>query len=445
VSRVCVLYAADAAPYAEELVAALGAERTRRGPPEPGDIIVVLIAREPPPRADVACARGDTVIGIRVVGTDDPSPPPATATSWYLRADDRELEIAAIARRLARLLEAGPPPPPVEAPDLSALLELEARGAVRRRRAAALAPVGVGVGAAAGTRSDPLVGGPVVAPTAHTGRLLLRRRRAVADVTVFSPQRVCAGDTFLVQVFVHPPARAGDARGLAMEFDTATARRGVASLAVPLARGAELTLELAAPGLLVEESVRQVRWRGRLESVQFGVTVAADADAGSRVATLLLSHDSVPAGQVKFVLGVAPGPRSAATPAGDEARAYQRAFVSYAREDYGEVLRRVQVLRNARLSRLEVFQDILDIDPGERWGRRLYLEIDRSDVLLLFWSAAAHASEWVRREVRYALDRRVTEFDRPEIVPVIIESPPHPPWPELTGQHFDDVVARLIG
>jgi hypothetical protein len=50
----------------------------------------------------------------------------------------------------------------------------------------------------------------------------------------------------------------------------------------------------------------------------------------------------------------------------------------------------------------------------------------------------------VRREVQYALARKVTEFDRPEILPVILEVPPCPPWPELAHQHFDDVVARLI-
>jgi hypothetical protein len=153
----------------------------------------------------------------------------------------------------------------------------------------------------------------------------------------------------------------------------------------------------------------------------------------------------VPVGHVKFKLTVAAQPTvSPAAPVGDDARPYQHAFISYAREDWVEVLRRVQVLRLKRLTRLSCFQDVLDEDPGARWERRLYREIDRCDVLLLFWSTAARDSEWVRREVQYALARKVTEFDRPEILPVILEVPPCPPWPELAHQHFDDVVARLI-
>ena len=65
---------------------------------------------------------------------------------------------------------------------------------------------------------------------------------------------------------------------------------------------------------------------------------------------------------------------------------------------------------------VRTFQDVLDLTPGERWERSLYRHIDISDIVLLFWSNAAKRSKWVRKEVRYALDRKHgDEFALPEI------------------------------
>jgi hypothetical protein len=112
-------------------------------------------------------------------------------------------------------------------------------------------------------------------------------------------------------------------------------------------------------------------------------------------------------------------------------------FISYAWADRNEVLKRTQMLA---LNGIEFFQDILALDPGERWERRLYREIDRSDVFYLFWSSAAKESTWVIKEVQYAMTRRGNdELAPPEILPVIIEGPPpvEPP-PELSHLHFND-------
>jgi hypothetical protein len=56
-----------------------------------------------------------------------------------------------------------------------------------------------------------------------------------------------------------------------------------------------------------------------------------------------------------------------------------------------------------KIAGMSVFQDILDLGPGERWEKALYGEIDRCDVFLLFWSRAAAASEWVSKEIDCSL------------------------------------------
>jgi len=73
-------------------------------------------------------------------------------------------------------------------------------------------------------------------------------------------------------------------------------------------------------------------------------------------------------------------------------------------------------------------------------------KIDESDVFFLFWSTAAKRSEWVIKEVRYAIERHGgDEFAPPEIVPVLIEGPPPvAPPAELRHLHFNDKFLYFI-
>lgn len=81
----------------------------------------------------------------------------------------------------------------------------------------------------------------------------------------------------------------------------------------------------------------------------------------------------------------------------------QKAFLSYSSSDRTEVLKRAQGMRAAQI---EVFQDVLSLDPGERCKQQIFKRIDESDIFLLFWSQAARDSKWVLKEARYALKRK---------------------------------------
>ena len=85
---------------------------------------------------------------------------------------------------------------------------------------------------------------------------------------------------------------------------------------------------------------------------------------------------------------------------------------------------------------------MLSLEPGEAWEQRLYDEIDRCDLFLLFWSSNAAKSEWVERETEHAIARQRATEGSPEITPIIIEGPPPAkPIPEqLRHMHFNDYV-----
>jgi hypothetical protein len=266
---------------------------------------------------------------------------------------------------------------------------------------------------------------------------------AEVQCTVFAPPAAAPGDTVLVQAFAHLPEDADEARAVAEELDVGARRRAFRSLAAAVRHGARLDFELRMPRLEVDDPVASLTWQGRTEAVQFGVTLPPDVRPGTVIGTLSVGVDGAPFGHVKFTLAISEGAQEPAAPVGDDARRYRRAFVSYASRDRDEVLRRVQMLT---LSGIEYFQDVMSLEPGERWSDALERAIRDADVFLLFWSSRAKESTWVRREVDYALACQAGDDDRPPAIrPVILEGPPVvPPWDDLAHLHFDDRVLYFM-
>lgn len=265
------------------------------------------------------------------------------------------------------------------------------------------------------------------------------------DAAVFCPPTVARAGSFLVQCFLYPPESSAAVDAQAREADDAATRRGSYSLPLDIPRGARIDLHLELPGLTVPEPDAFVTWRGRIAPVQFDVTVPADTPGANAIGRIRFAVDGVPAGTLRFQVGLAP----AGTPAEDadarevRARRYRRAFISYSSKDRVEVLKRVQGIRQTGIT---VFQDILDLEPGMRWEKALYREIDNCDVLYLFWSTSAAQSEWVKKEIDYALARKAGVDDNPpDIQPMPIEGPPIVPPPEaLKALHFNDALLAQI-
>jgi hypothetical protein len=263
----------------------------------------------------------------------------------------------------------------------------------------------------------------------------------VVSCSVFSPPQVSPGATFLVQVYAHLPEDAGQASQLAKEAVKESEKLGSKTLDSEVERGTKLGFDLSLPSLLIDEPSQHLVWRGRPEAVKFGVTVPATQQPGNVIGTVRVSQDGVPFGHVKFQLTVAAVGAAAPAPQPQPTRnwvQYKKAFVSYASKDRPEVLKRAQML--ARLVP-DFFVDFMKLEPGERWEKGLYKQIDESDAFFLFWSTAAKQSKWVMKEVDYALARKgADESGPPEIIPMVIEGPPPVKPPRrLSHLHFNDL------
>jgi TIR domain len=97
---------------------------------------------------------------------------------------------------------------------------------------------------------------------------------------------------------------------------------------------------------------------------------------------------------------------------------------------------------------IDFFLDAVSLRSGEIWERRLYEEIDRSDVFMLFWSKNVEQTEskWIEREVTYALNRQEASEDQlPCFRPTFLggDKPNRPPWLPAHIQ-FDNALRRHL-
>jgi hypothetical protein len=266
--------------------------------------------------------------------------------------------------------------------------------------------------------------------------------------TVFAPLQASPGDGLLVQVFAHLAAQVPLLADIAKDADADARRRDSIELDEPVGHGEELVFELTMDGLDVREpTLMRLVWKGKPKSVKFDVRVPDDFACKDVTGTVEVYRLNVPVGALRFKLKVVPRALAAALPAEtipeQKFTRYKYAFISYASEDRAEVLRRVQLLP---LVEIDYFQDVTSLDPGDRWAQELYKEIDKSDVFFLFWSEAARDSEWVNREVLYALEHRHGDDGcAPVIKPVLLKGPPPVPPPEsLRSLHFNDKIMYFI-
>jgi hypothetical protein len=84
----------------------------------------------------------------------------------------------------------------------------------------------------------------------------------------------------------------------------------------------------------------------------------------------------------------------------------------------------------------DVFTDVRNLAAGAPYPTQLLERIDSSDVLYLFWSRHAKASEWVDREWRYGLKQHGIDFVDP--VPLVDPRRVPPPAELAAEKHFND-------
>lgn len=260
---------------------------------------------------------------------------------------------------------------------------------------------------------------------------------ASLDVTAFAPPTVRYGEEFILQLFVHSAEQAKYVENIAKEFDSASGARSSSSLWEGIAGGAKLEFQLQLRHGTANTSLAKLRWSGRPQAVQFLVTANTRQSHDALFGTVTVNCDSVPIGQLSFKVILTTSVEKMSPECVGIADRFSQFFISYASKDRAEVVKRVQML--SRLGKA-FRQDFLDLDPGDRWERKIYEFIRECDATLLFWSSNAKASEWVMRECRFCIEHKGVD----RLLPVIIEFPPPLPPPEFAELHMNDRLLAFV-
>jgi hypothetical protein len=165
--------------------------------------------------------------------------------------------------------------------------------------------------------------------------------------------------------------------------------------------GNRVEVRVDGDGLTIAEARQILNFTGRPIPLYFTASMPRWSARVKFFVTVRLFQRGIPIGRSTFAIERGKARTSQTGPT--HATRYRHAFLSYANPDRVKVLEIAQAFTRTGIN---VFQDVLSLEPGERWEQKLFRKIDYADLFMLFWSSAARNSEWVIREAEYALDRR---------------------------------------
>jgi len=167
--------------------------------------------------------------------------------------------------------------------------------------------------------------------------------------------------------------------------------------------GTPVTVTLSVHGLTVDPPEQTFTWEGGRSILGFTVAVSEDTEEGFIPLNFHVVIAGIIVARLQLDVEITPTPKKKGmtTATGNPART---AFASYSSKDALRVLDRVNSIKIS--AGIDVFQDCLDLHPGEEWKPRLDYEIRHRDAFLLFWSNNASKSPWVLWELDTALQEK---------------------------------------
>lgn len=250
-----------------------------------------------------------------------------------------------------------------------------------------------------------------------------------------APQNINPGEYFTVKIMMY---REDDYQRADRETAAVADQVKAASSGVFQAnRGQNFRIVLQSPDVDLEAGDETLVWNGIFAAADFEVYLPENYDKRQlRLRGRVYSGDAVLT-DLKLILQVrAAAPQQVVC----EKVQLRTAFISYASADRAKVVARLQGILLA-CPEMDLFFDVESLRRGEAWEPRLYREISRRDLFYLFWSRNAADSQWVQKELEYAVSQKTVEF----IEPIPLEGPDICPPPEaLMCKHFNDWTLRYL-
>jgi hypothetical protein len=215
-------------------------------------------------------------------------------------------------------------------------------------------------------------------------------------------------------------------------------------LNLPLSDRDKVRITIEGRGAEIQSPDQEFKWLGYVAHIAFAARLPTRFGARQYKPLIRVFVNGAPAGIIELKLqAILNSDGATSSPVAEKALRFNKVFLSYASADRPKVLDMVKMLR---AQKIDYFQDLLSLEPGQRWKEEIYTQIATCDAFYLFWSSNAKRSEWVIREATLALQNQRNSPDGiPHFLPIIIEGPPivEPP-PELSEFHFNDPTQHAV-
>lgn len=250
-----------------------------------------------------------------------------------------------------------------------------------------------------------------------------------------TPQTIRPGEYFPVKIMIYreDDYLRADRESAAVADQTTSASSSVFQATY----GQNFRIALQSPDIPLDCETQQLQWNGKFATADFEIYLPEDYNRRQLRLRGRVYADNAVLTDLKLILQV-----GSAQPQNIVCEKIQlrSAFISYASSDRAKVVARIQGIQLARPD-MDLFFDVESLRRGEHWETRLYHEISQRDLFYLFWSQNAAASEWVQKELQYALAQKTADY----IEPIPLEGPESCPPPQcLLDKHFNDWTLRYL-
>ncbi len=196
-----------------------------------------------------------------------------------------------------------------------------------------------------------------------------------------------------------------------------------------ISRDTAVTVRLESRDAVIEDQMETRTWNGRFLKFDFQFYVPEDYERKKLAFTCYIEYNGIPVTRMHFLVSVSCADNPDHIPAKVTRDDFAKAFISYSRRDEQRMLARVLGIQEMAPG-LKFWLDKQSMDAGDLWRDEIRNAIQMSDLLLLFWSAAASKSVEVEKEWRYGLEQKGLEF----IAPVPLDPPEMCPPPDDLGE-----------
>lgn len=204
-----------------------------------------------------------------------------------------------------------------------------------------------------------------------------------------------------------------------------------------VADGTTVRICLSSPDIEIDDNEEEQEWQGEYLNFSFAVMLPDEYKKRQILFTASVFFNDVIATRLKFIVKCSSLFEQKVKVDREDILS---AFISYASQDRQKVAAIIQGMKKAR-PEMDIFFDVESLRSGENWEKALYHEIEKRDILFLFWSQFSRESKWVDAEWRYAMANKGIEC----IEPVPIDPPSVcPPPAELVQKHFNDKLLYII-